>query len=633
VEQDNTDPPPGGEPKREARFGDYVIVGTLGHGGFASVYRAEFRGAFGFRKQVALKVLHRRFDGSEDRATKDFLNEVRLGASIRHPHLVEFYECGRVGDRLYIAMELIDGPNLAQVLNLGGELPYPLGDDVILALAMQMARGLAGLHEAAVDDKPIRAIHRDLKPANILLSSQGQAKITDYGITRFAADFYQTLDNKGPRGSPLYMSPEQARGEALTQASDVFSFGTAVLEMVTGEPVFVADSVEAIIRRVREADVSTALHAARRRLPELAPVLENCLLPDPEGRYASGAELVEGMRGIEPPKFGSELVAKVGAGANETLAAMDLKRRKQPTEQYWCMLRDLEREPGPQQAQRAATTDDDPPTLGPEPEAAAEPPPEPEPRTEPHEHARSLSLRAIDTSDFLPAQAPAQAPAPAPAAEPRPAARLWQIAALALLVLVFVALLVGVLTAPDVAGWLAADSSVADEPSVPDQPAAAADDPVEGVEAAEATTPAAAGHTPTDDAIAADEPAAAASEPTAEAAEVAEAAEAGEAGAGPPRLYHEPVTRGIRGQSVRFEVAVDPPGAYRSTVWYRAVPEGPWQKRNVDSGTDGTLQVVIPAGEWLGQETAEVEYFIEVGGVGGMARSGSAVKPYRFALF
>jgi hypothetical protein len=104
-------------------------------------------------------------------------------------------------------------------------------------------------------------------------------------------------------------------------------------------------------------------------------------------------------------------------------------------------------------------------------------------------------------------------------------------------------------------------------------------------------------------------------------------------GAGPPRLFHEPVARGIRGQSVSFQVQVEPPGSYRSTVWYRAVPDGAWQTSNVDGGAEGSLTVVIPAGVWISQEATDVEYFIEVAGPGGLARSASAVRPYSFRLF
>jgi len=155
--------------------------------------------------------------------------------------------------------------------------------------------------------------------------------------------------------------------------------------------------------------------------------------------------------------------------------------------------------------------------------------------------------------------------------------------------------------------------------SAPDPPAAADEDAVVATPVAEAEPPAA--------------PPVADEEPG-DAEVAAEDAEPG--GTGPPSLHHEPISRGIRGNDLRFTVDVAPAGQYTSTVWYRAAPDGEWQRRNAEGGDEGTLTVVIPAGVWLSQDTTDVEYFIEVGvqgGGGGISRSGSAVKPYRFRLY
>ncbi len=575
---------------QKLRFGDYEILGTIGHGGFASVYRAAFHGSFGFRKQVALKVLHRRFDSVEEQASAEFLNEARLGASIRHPNLVEFYECGRVGDRLYIAMELIEGPNLAQVLQLGSELTAPLNDAVILALAMQMARGLKGLHGARVEGREVLAVHRDFKPANILVSSLGQAKITDYGITRFAADFYQTLDQGGPRGSPLYMSPEQVRGRSLTQASDVFAFGSTVLEMILGRPVFIADTVDAIIRSVGAADVSGALTEARGRFPALVPVLENCLLPDPSSRYANGAALVTGLHDVEPPPFGEELIGKVSDATMDIISRLDAKRAQRPMERFWCLTSEL---------QRGGDG-----TV----EAVSVPPPVPLP-IETHDDETDEEA-FVEVSQAAPAAIP----------DDVPARRTWVPVALALGGIVLAAL-IAIPVISNVFGTRAEEPPPPAEEAVAERASAA----IEEVQPPAGEPP------PVVAAVIPPIQPAGPAEPAPDAAGPGQ--EADPEGAGPPRLFHEPVARGIRGQSVSFQVQVEPPGSYRSTVWYRAVPDGAWQTSNVDGGADGSLTVVIPAGVWLSQEATDVEYFIEVAGPGGLARSASAVRPYSFRLF
>ena len=326
-------------------FGSYEIEAVLGRGSFATVYRAVLHGEFGFRKRVALKVLHRLTEPTDDRDAMEFLREAQLGAHIRHPNLVEFYECGRVGRQLYIAMELVPGPNLSHVLRA---IPDDIDPVISLVIAQQVARGLLALHEAKIDGQRIMAVHRDFKPANILLSIQGQAKLTDYGITRFAADFYQTIGAGELRGSPLYMSPEQANGEGASQASDVFSFGAVVLSLMEGRPVFAARSLPAILDRVRAADVGDALERASGQYPALAEVLAVCLDPDPAQRYSGGAGLFAALRQIEPPPFSEDLIADI---AKKGLALLEARAidDKVPTEAHQQVRNQVEVKPPPKE--------------------------------------------------------------------------------------------------------------------------------------------------------------------------------------------------------------------------------------------------------------------------------------------
>ncbi len=625
-------------------FGNYRIQSLIGHGGFASVYKAEFQGEFGFRKSVALKVLRRRLSSLDEEVWGEFLNEARLGASIRHPNLVEFYECGRVGDRLYIAMEIIAGPNLAQVMRMIPDLVDPLDDSVILATAMQMARGLKGLHAATLDDKEIGAIHRDMKPGNILLSPEGQAKITDYGITRFAADFYQTLDQKGPRGSPLYMSPEQARGEALSQASDVFSFGSTVLEMITGTPVFAASSVMGIMDKVRSADVGEALVVARRRFPQTVRILEDCMVADPDHRITDGAALVEALKEVQPPAFGEELIGQLATHAYEVLQTYQDKRGRTPMLKFWSHLAGDSRDPD-----KGASS------IGPSSVDEDEFPDVPRPIEEllggtsaelsdPSEEDSADSPDAVETVTIYP-DGTAEVPAVTPA---RPSILPWLVTTGALLLVIVVLAVVALPQLLGNGGQVTVppeQPTEAPTPPDPETPTPPDDDGVAGT--SDGTTDGGTTTPPTDPPT--DEPVdGPLDEPVDEPATPVEPKDVVDveptdpvdkptptpaAGSGPPRLQHDPITRGIRGQDIRFKVSIDPPGSYRSTVWYRAAPDGAWQTRNVDGGEDGTLTVVIPSGIWLSQESSEVDYFIEVAGPGGLSRSGSAARPFRFKLF
>lgn len=613
-------------------FGTYAIQSLIGRGSFSSVFRAQLQGQYGFRKQVALKVLRHRLKNADETVSADFLNEARLGASIRHPNLVEFYECGRVGDRLYIAMELVDGPDLGQLLQLVPDPLPPLSDELVITLAMQLARGLKALHLATHDGKPILAIHRDFKPGNILLSPHGLAKITDYGIVRFAADFYEPDQTEGLRGSPLYMSPEQARGEPLTQASDIFSFGVTVLEMITGAPVFREDTVSRIVDRVQHADAGAALLVARAQFPQLVAVLEDCLLPDPASRIPHGGALVEALKDIEPPPFGEELITDMAVETYGLLEIQQASMWNRPVAKFWATLVDDEEESvsiqlvgfGGAQEDRVADLEQ---VLA-EADAA--------------ENAR------VDAEESSSGSTAIQA-AVAPAAGRRPPRALtpWIVAGVALvLVLILLALprlrsVPGDEEEPTPAVEVrpaepatptpgVADADAAVEPGVDDAPPEPAGEPVEtppGESAVEPANPPVP-EPPVDAGTGANPPA-----PEAETVDVEETPAEPAAGQGPPRLNHTPVARGIRGKDIRFTVGVDPAGSYRSTVWFRGVPGGSWQTRKIDGGEDGTLTVVIPAGVWLDQNSTEVEYFIEVAGPGGLARSGSAVKPYRFRLY
>lgn len=611
-------------------FGTYAIQGLIGRGSFSSVFRAQLQGQYGFRKQVALKVLRHRLQSADEQVSADFLNEARLGASIRHPNLVEFYECGRVGDRLYIAMDLVDGPDLGQLLQMVPDTIPPLSDDLIVTLAMQLARGLKALHLATHDDKPIMAIHRDFKPGNILLSPHGLAKITDYGIVRFAADFYEPEETEGLRGSPLYMSPEQARGEALTQASDIFSFGVTVLEMINGAPVFREDTVSRIVDRVRHADASSALLTARSHFPELVSVLEDCLLADPASRIPHGAALVEALKDVDPPPFGEELITNLAVECYGFLEIQQASMWNRPIAKFWATLVDDEEESvsiqlvGFGEPQEDRVTDLE--QVMAEADAA--------------EEARVADDDSTASEPAAPVARPEPVPVPdpVPAQQPRRALLPWLVAIVAVLSLV-VLLVLPRLRGPSVA-------TVDEGPSTAEQAtslAAEADDavgepaPAPEPETDEITPPPEPLGAPTDAPLPAtggDQDAAAeAATPPPPVEEITPPPPDPPPEQGPPRLQHSPVTRGIRGKDIRFTVGVDPAGSYRSTVWYRGVPGGSWETRKIDGGEGGTLTVVIPAGVWLDQSATEVEYFIEVAGPGGLARAGSPVAPYRFRLF
>ncbi len=591
----------GGEADTAPLFGRYRLERLIGRGGFATVYRAEYQGEYGFRKPVALKVLRRRLQSVKDDVSAEFLNEARLGASIRDPNLVEFYECGRVGDRLYIAMELVEGPNLAQVLQNLDELSAPVGEQAIRSIAVQTARGLRALHRAKVGGEHINPIHQDMKPGNILLSPEGHAKITDYGIARFAADFYETLGLEGLRGSPLYMSPEQARGEPLTQASDIFSFGSVVAELIVGINPFHATSMEAVLRKVEVADLGDALQKVRNRSPGLAPILETCLKLEPEKRYADGPALVKALEAVEPPRSADDQVGALAQEVYELLDRQMSELTRRPVQVFWGMLDDDD-EISVSVAMSLSDRAKRPSTDGGDGESSLD---------EDEQSAEVLVTGVIPLESMRDQeQRAAEAEATAPdtselvAAVHRGRSRVWLAVVLGV-VLIPLAILVPrwivpreetrYLVNPD--GSVRVDDGSGDavaEEATPDP-----DDPY--------GPPLDAAYTP---------PSANVPQPAA-----------------PPRVKHAPVTRGVRGKDTALSLAVQPRDVYRITLWYRAYPDGEWQQTIVRGGRQGTIELVIPAGPWLTEAATSVEYFVDVEGDGGLSRAGSVEEPYRFRLY
>ena len=195
----------------------YRLDRPLGHGGMATVYLARDTE---LDRPVAVKVL----DAADEGLRARFVREARLAARLSHPNVVSVFDAGEDGGRPYIVMEHVEGQTVAELLARRGRLP----PDEARGLALQAARGLAHAHAAGL-------VHRDIKPQNLLLREDGTLKVADFGIARAAED--TSLTQPGTvLGTAAYLAPEQARGEQATPASDVYSLGAVLYELLTGRP-------------------------------------------------------------------------------------------------------------------------------------------------------------------------------------------------------------------------------------------------------------------------------------------------------------------------------------------------------------------------------------------------------------
>ncbi len=267
---------------RGDEVGRYLLLDLLGRGAVGQVFRAHDPQ---LDRTIAVKVLHEQV-GSRPEARERFLQEARAMARIDHPNVLRVYDAGVHEGSVFIAMEIVDGPDLAAWLE------ESRSRDEVLEVFAGAARGLAAAHAAGV-------VHRDFKPANVLVDAQGQAKVGDFGLAGMAER--EEDDERGaPIGTPAYMSPEHLRGHGIEPRSDQFSFAVALCEGLYGERPFGGDSLIELATNVLAEEVSQSMADRHGRLDGL---IRRGLRLDPEERFASMDELILELERIRRPRW------------------------------------------------------------------------------------------------------------------------------------------------------------------------------------------------------------------------------------------------------------------------------------------------------------------------------------------
>jgi eukaryotic-like serine/threonine-protein kinase len=269
------------------RLGSYEILGALGAGGMGEVYRARDTK---LKRDVALKILPDRFAEDADRLAR-FRREAEALASLNHPNIAAIYGLDDASGTHALVLELVDGPTLAERIAKG-----PLALDDIWPLAMQMTEALAAAHEKGI-------VHRDLKPANVKITGDGRVKVLDFGLAKVFAAQRDALDlSESPTlvgtlagsagvilGTAAYMSPEQARGQAVDARADVWAFGCVLYEMLTGRPAFTGDTITDILSAI--VRIEPEWSALPRETPaSIRRLLLRCLTKDSSHRLHAIAD-------------------------------------------------------------------------------------------------------------------------------------------------------------------------------------------------------------------------------------------------------------------------------------------------------------------------------------------------------
>ena len=254
----------------------YKLLGPLGAGGMAVVYRAQ---DLSLGRLVAIKVLRDNLTSDPDFLTR-FQQEARAAANLAHPNIVTVHDFGRDGDRYYIVMEYIEGKDLKTLIKEG--TPFPI--EHALDIAIQTCAGIGYAHRAGL-------VHCDVKPQNILITADGRVKITDFGIARALASLHPGEMTDVVWGSPQYYSPEQAAGESPTPASDVYSIGIVMFEMLAGRLPFVA-STQQPLAMMHLRDEPPSLSLFNPGVPQaLEIIIHKVLAKEPSARYRTADQL------------------------------------------------------------------------------------------------------------------------------------------------------------------------------------------------------------------------------------------------------------------------------------------------------------------------------------------------------
>lgn len=263
------------------KLGRYEILSELGRGAMGVVYKAVDPL---IDRTVAIKTI--KFDLSADDCAnfeERFYREAKSAGRLNHPNIVTIYDVGKSEDTAYIAMELLEGQLLKEILDVHAAMSI----DKIVHIAAQIADGLSYAHKNGI-------VHRDIKPANIMLLDGDMVKITDFGIARMSTSSGTLAGTV--MGSPRYMAPEQVVGKAVDGRSDVFALGVVLYEMLTGESPFDGDNINTTMYRIVN-EASTPPRTLNPRIPEVFDfIVAKALAKHPDHRYQSARELASDLR-------------------------------------------------------------------------------------------------------------------------------------------------------------------------------------------------------------------------------------------------------------------------------------------------------------------------------------------------
>ncbi len=276
------------------RFGKYLLLDKIATGGMAEVYKAKSYGVMGFEKLLVIKKILPHLSRNKDFVSL-FINEAKVSVSLNHANIVQVYDLGVVGADYYIAMEYVHGSDLMRTARRAAQTGQPLPMELSCFIVAEMARGLDYAHNLKdPSGQPLEVVHRDISPHNVLLSYEGDAKLTDFGIAQVGKDL-ASEEGRIAGGKFAYMSPEHLGAAPVDHRSDIYSTGIVLFELTTGTRLYAGMSVEDKKRAILDGTIPrpSAVNAA---IPaRLEQIIFNALARDPALRYQSALELQDDL--------------------------------------------------------------------------------------------------------------------------------------------------------------------------------------------------------------------------------------------------------------------------------------------------------------------------------------------------
>jgi serine/threonine protein kinase len=268
------------------RIGPYLLHKKVARGGMAELFLADYVRRDGFKRKVAIKRILPHLAGNKE-FIKMFTREARVAALLQHPNVVQIFDYGKIDNAYFIAMEYIDGKNLGQIISA---LKHGLAFDKTVFIISQICKGLDYSHTKQDDGtgEPFHIVHRDISPQNLLVSYQGEVKISDFGISKARSE--PSLTQAGVvKGKMAYLSPEQALGEPIDHRADIYALGLVFYETLTGKRVYTFKNDIDAIRTIPNMDIDPLSKSVPDIPEELNRIVMKCLEKQKENRYQSAS--------------------------------------------------------------------------------------------------------------------------------------------------------------------------------------------------------------------------------------------------------------------------------------------------------------------------------------------------------